>query len=50
MAESVNPLKQIMNIRKSEVPLAVLMFSYLFLVITTFGILRPLKKIRFIGY
>lgn len=50
MAESVNPLKQIMNIRKSEVPLAVLMFSYFFLVITTFWILKPLKKILFIGH
>lgn len=50
MAESVNPLKQILNIRKSEVPLAVLMFSYFFLVITTFWILKPLKKGMFIRF
>lgn len=50
MAESNNPLKQILNIRKSEVPLAVLMFGYFFLVITTFWILKPLKKGMFIGF
>lgn len=50
MAESMNPLKQILNIRRSEVPLAALMFGYFFLVITTFWILKPLKKGMFIGF
>ncbi len=41
---SANPLKQIMNIRRDELPQALLMFSYFFMVIATFWILRPLKK------
>jgi len=52
MAEkpSNNPLRAVMNIRKSELPLALLMFSYFFLVITTFWILKPVKKTVFIGF
>ncbi|MFT5366422.1 MAG: AAA family ATP:ADP antiporter [Candidatus Latescibacterota bacterium] len=46
----MNPLKQIMNIRRHEVPMAVLMFGYFFLVITSFWILKPLKKGLFIGF
>jgi ATP:ADP antiporter, AAA family len=46
----MNPLKQILNIRRDEVPLAVLMFGYFFLVITSFWILKPLKKGLFIGF
>ncbi len=44
------PLRAIMNIRRSELPLALLMFGYFFLVITSFWILKPLKKGLFIGY
>ena len=39
-----NPLKAVMNIRRNELPLALLMFSYYFLVITSFYILKPIKK------
>ena len=45
-----NPIKSIFNIRKEEVPLSILMFSYFFLVITTFWILKPLKKTLFITF
>jgi len=45
-----NPLKSILNIRKEEVPLSILMFGYFFLVITTFWILKPLKKTLFITF
>ncbi len=45
-----NPLKQIIDIRRSEVPLAALMFGYFFLVITSFWILKPLKKGLFIAF
>lgn len=47
---SANPLKQILNIRRDELPGALLMFAYFFLVITTFWILKPLKKGLFIGH
>lgn len=46
----LNPFRQIMAIRRSELPLALLMFAYFFLVITTFWILKPLKKALFIGF
>ena len=39
-----------MNIRRSELPLALLMFSYFFLVITSFWVLKPIKKWLFIGF
>jgi ATP:ADP antiporter, AAA family len=45
-----NPLKAIFDIRKSELPLALLMFSYFFLVITSFWILKPIKKSLFIEF
>ena len=45
-----NPLKQILDIHRDERPFAALMFSYFFLVITTFWILKPLKKSLFIGF
>jgi AAA family ATP:ADP antiporter len=44
------PLKAIFNISKSELPLALLMFSYFFLVITSFWILKPIKKSIFIQF
>ena len=45
-----NPFKDIMNIRREEFPLALLMFFYFFLVITSFWILKPIKKWLFIEY
>lgn len=45
-----NPLKSIMNIRKNELPLALLMFFYFFLVIISFQILKPIKKAVFITF
>jgi len=46
----MNPLKQIMNIRRDELPQALLMFCYFFLVITTFSVLKPLKSGLFIQF
>ena len=45
-----NPLSAIFAVRKSELPLTLMMFSYFFLVITSFWILKPLKKSLFIQY
>lgn len=45
-----SPLKAMFDIRRSELPLALLMFSYFFLVITSFWILKPLKKSLFIEF
>ncbi|MBU1880817.1 hypothetical protein KKA08_02200, partial [bacterium] len=45
-----NPFKNIINVKRSELPLALLMFSYFFLVITSFWILKPIKKWLFIGF
>jgi AAA family ATP:ADP antiporter len=45
-----SPLRAIFDIRKSELTLAVLMFSYFFLVITSFWILKPIKKSLFIQF
>ena len=45
-----NPFKAVLDIRRHELPLAVLMFSYFFLVITSFWILKPIKKALFIQY
>jgi AAA family ATP:ADP antiporter len=50
MRTSQSPLKAIFTLQKSEVPLALLMFSYFFLVITSFWILKPIKKALFIVY
>ena len=41
---SNHPLKQIMDIRRDEMPQAFVMAVYFFLVITSFWILKPLKK------
>lgn len=43
-------LKAFMNIRREELPLSLLMSSYFFFVITSFWMLKPLKKNLFIGY
>lgn len=50
MASSNNPLKQILNVRREEAPLAILMFFYFFLVIISFWILKPIKKALFLEY
>ena len=46
----VNPFRSFMNIKREELPLSLLMFSYFFLVITSFWILKPLKKTLFITF
>jgi ATP:ADP antiporter, AAA family len=48
--QSSNPLRALMDIRRSELPLALLMFGYFFLTITTFWILKPIKKTVFINF
>ncbi len=45
-----SPFKAMFDIRRSELPLALLMFSYFFLVITSFWILKPIKKSLFIEF
>jgi len=45
-----NPLKAILDIKREELPLALLMFGYFFMVITSFWILKPIKKALFIGF
>lgn len=45
-----NPFRAMMNIRRSELPIALLMFGYFFLVITSFWVLKPIKKSLFIGF
>ncbi len=47
---TTSPLKAIVNIRREELPLTVAMFAYFFLVITTFWILKPIKKLYFFEY
>ncbi|MEM6368279.1 MAG: Npt1/Npt2 family nucleotide transporter [Myxococcota bacterium] len=50
MASASNPFKQIVALRRNEWPLALLLFGYFFLVITTFWILKPIKKTVFIEF
>jgi AAA family ATP:ADP antiporter len=45
-----NPLRAVLDIRRGEIPLAALMFSIFFLIISTFWILKPIKKAIFIEY
>jgi ATP:ADP antiporter, AAA family len=45
-----NPLKTFVNVRRGEWTLALSMFLYFFLVITTFWVLKPIKKTIFIGH
>lgn len=45
-----SPLKAIMDVKRKELPLALMMFLYFFLVISCFWILKPLKKALFIEY
>ena len=41
---------RVFDIRRHEWPLAAAMFGYFFLVITTFWILKPLKKSAFVRF
>ncbi len=43
-------LKNIWNVRRKELPLVLLMFSYFFIVIGTFWILKPIKKAAFVAF
>ncbi|MBF0430960.1 MAG: MFS transporter [Fibrobacteria bacterium] len=45
-----NPIKAVLDIRKGERAFSFLMCGYFFLVITTFWILKPLKKAAFVGF
>ena len=45
-----NPLRTIVKIHKEEWPLATYMFLYFFLVISSFWILKPIKKTLFIAF
>lgn len=45
-----SPLRAILDVRREELPLALLMAAYFFLVITSFWILKPIKKALFIQY
>ncbi len=47
---TTGPLQAIFQIRRRELPLAALMFGYFFLTITSFWILKPIKKSLFIQY
>ncbi len=50
MTEQRSPLKAIFTVRRDELPLAMLMFGYFFLVITSFWVLKPIKKALFIEH
>jgi AAA family ATP:ADP antiporter len=50
MSTSHSPLRAILDVRRQELPLALLMFTYFFLVITSFWILKPIKKALFIQH
>ena len=45
-----NPLRAVFQIQRNELPLALLMFTYFFVVITSFWVLKPIKKSLFIQY
>lgn len=44
----VRPFRTLLNVRRSELPLAALMFGFFFLVTTTYWILKPIKKSVFV--
>lgn len=50
MATSPPPWRQVLNLRRHEWPLALLMFGQFFLVITIFWIVKPLKKFLFLQH
>jgi ATP:ADP antiporter, AAA family len=45
---STNPFKSFLAVKKKELPFVLLMFTYFFLVIGIFWILKPLKKALFV--
>lgn len=45
-----NPFKAVFNLKKDELPFSILMSFYFFLVITSFWILKPIKKALFIQF
>jgi len=45
-----NPFKAVMSVHRQELPFALLMFSYFFLVIASFWVLKPMKKTLFLSY
>ncbi|MEW6690629.1 MAG: Npt1/Npt2 family nucleotide transporter, partial [Pseudomonadota bacterium] len=47
---AASPLRAVMDVRRDELPLALLMAAYFFLVITSFWILKPIKKALFIEH
>ena len=46
----MSELKKIFSIKREELPFSLLMAGYFFLVITSFWILKPIKKAEFIDY
>ena len=48
--EKPSGLRAVFTLRREELPFALLMFGYFFLVITSFWILKPVKKNLFIGF
>ena len=48
--EKPRGLRAVFTLRREELPFALLMFGYFFLVITSFWILKPVKKSLFIGF
>jgi AAA family ATP:ADP antiporter len=49
-AGSKNPLAVLLALRREELPLTLLMFGQFFSIITTFWILKPLKKAQFFEF
>ncbi len=47
---TANPIKAIFTVEREELPFSLLMFGYFFLVITSFWVLKPIKKSIFIEY
>ncbi len=47
---SKSPLKAIFDVKRHELPFALSMFAYFLLVITSFWVLKPIKKSLFIEY
>ena len=45
-----NPLKKIFDVKREELPMALMMGLYFFLIITSFWILKPIKKSIFLQY
>ena len=47
---TANPIKAVFTVEREELPFSLLMFGYFFLVITSFWVLKPIKKSIFIEY